>query len=186
VEIGAFVNDTCVGASMVESTDSVIVVSAYLGEHPGDSVVFEQYYGSEKSAGKRIKDYHVQTPFESRKQQRIVKTGEKSNVFIISLSGEIEKPLTTDKEISFEIYPNPASGKLFYSLTIKDKAFVSILITDIAGKLVAAPLNESINTGIVRGEIELKSFSGDKLKPGIYLITVKTGELIKTKKVIVK
>ena len=70
VEIGAFVNDTCIGASVVETTDSVVVLSAYLGENPGDSVVFEQYYGSEKSAGKRIKDYYVRTPSENKKQKR--------------------------------------------------------------------------------------------------------------------
>ena len=186
LEIGAFVNDTCVGASVVETNDSVVVLSAYLGQHPGDSVVFEQYYSSEKSAGNRIKSYYVRTPFENQKQKRAVKTGEKPNVFIVSFSKGIEKPQDLDTGFAFEIHPNPAAGKLFYSLTLNDDAFVRISIADITGKLMAVPVNENFDAGTVKGEIQLTSFTGEKLKPGIYLVKVKAGQIIETKKVIVK
>ncbi|MCF6341365.1 MAG: T9SS type A sorting domain-containing protein [Bacteroidales bacterium] len=186
-EIGAFVNDTCVGASRVETIDSVVVLSAYLGSRPGDSVVFENYYGPAKSVGMKIKDYYVRTPFESQKVKRAIKTGGKPGVYIISFSsGNKEPELPVEGGLAFDVYPNPASGSLFYSLTLNDNAFVYISVTDITGKLVVEPLSENMQAGTVSGKITLKAFSGDKLKPGIYLLRVKAGHMLETKKVIVK
>jgi len=186
IEIGAFVNDTCVGASHVEVLDSVIVLSAYLDKRPGDSVVFEKYYGTEKSTGSKIKDYYVSTPFESKKQKRIVKTGERSRVFIVSFSKQTDAKLNIDYGLAFAIYPNPATNILFYSLTLQQNEVVSISISDITGKLMATPVNETMDAGHVNGEMQLRSDNGKELKPGIYLVQLKAGQIIETKKVIVK
>jgi hypothetical protein len=42
-EIGAFINDTCVGASVVQPGDTVVVLNAYMDGLTGDSVYFEQH-----------------------------------------------------------------------------------------------------------------------------------------------
>ncbi len=91
-EIGAFVNDTCVGACSVNEQDSVVVLSAYLGDKPGDSITFEQHYSSAKSTNTKVNDYFVLNNKTNIKEKRIIKTGGKQDIYIISFRKEpIEK-----------------------------------------------------------------------------------------------
>ena len=84
-EIGAFVNNSCVGATAVMSSDTVVVLSAYL-ESIGDSVTFEQYYGGNKSTNKAINNYFVKNTANNSFTRRVIYSGKKQEAFIISFA----------------------------------------------------------------------------------------------------
>ena len=184
-EMGAFINDTCVGACSVNEGDSVVVLRAYLGEQAGDSVVFEEHFASKSTNNIHVTDYYVLNPESGLKEKRVVKTGEGRDVFIVSFRKE-QKGNTPDLNRSaFNIWPNPSSGNLFYSFMLEDDANVRISIFDIGGKLVANPVDEPMQAGNLTGELSLADFSGNKLKPGVYLLKAKLGDSLLIRKVIV-
>ena len=185
-EMGAFVNDTCMGACSIVEGDSVVVLRAYLGKQAGDSVVFQEHYTSKSTNNINIVDYYVLNPESGLKEKRVVKTGEGRDVFIVSFR-KGQKDNTPDLNgIEFKIWPNPASGSLFYSFMLEDDANVNISIFDIAGKIVGNPINEPMQAGSMNGEFTLTDFSGGKLKAGVYFVKLNAGDLLETKKVIVR
>ncbi|RLD60542.1 MAG: hypothetical protein DRJ05_04470 [Bacteroidetes bacterium] len=184
-EIGAFVNDTCVGACSVNEGDSLVVLRAYLGEQAGDSVVFEEHYASKSTNNINVADYYVLNPKSGIKEKRVVKTGEGRDVFIVSFRKEQKDDTPDLNRIDFNIWPNPSSGNLFYSFILENDADVNISIFDIAGKIVGNPINEPMQAGSMNGEFSLSDFLGGKLKPGVYFVKLNAGDLLETKKVIV-
>ncbi|MGE0021297.1 MAG: fasciclin domain-containing protein [Draconibacterium sp.] len=81
--------------------------------------------------------------------------------------------ISTLDEISFDIYPNPASD---YIRINSNNAVESLIIRDIAGRVVTQKNNLSSSE-----RIELTGF-----KSGMYLVTMKNGNSVSTKKLIVK
>ncbi|MCF6172104.1 MAG: hypothetical protein L3J66_14125 [Bacteroidales bacterium] len=84
VEIGAFIGDTCIGANVVEAGDSVVTIRTYLQGNPGDSVVFEQYYGNKSTAKQRIESYYVWDKERKLNEKRAVGVGEQKDHYFIS------------------------------------------------------------------------------------------------------
>jgi hypothetical protein len=184
VEIGAFVDDTCIGAQVVETGDSVVTIRTYVQGSPGDSVVFEQYYGNKSTARQRVNSYYVWDREKQLNERRAVRVGERKDHYFISFKKQKEKKEEAGK-LQFNIWPNPASDRLFYSLNLRNEATVNISIFNITGKLVAKTEQQIAHAGKLKGVILLKDFSGNKLKPGVYLVKLVAGDLLETKKVIV-
>ncbi len=185
VEIGAFINDTCIGATVVESGDSVVAVRTYLDGSPGDSVVFEKYYGTKSIARNRIGDYYVWNREKRLNEKRAIHAGERQDHYFVSFKKQ-KLPQAVDASPLFNIWPNPASTILFCSLTLDNDEIVNILIMDITGNPVTELLHENLNSGQHRLQFSLADDSGRKLKPGIYLVKIKAGQMMKIKMLIVK
>ena len=183
-EIAAFVNDTCIGATVVQQGDSIVAMRAYLQGSAGDSLTFEKHYAN-KSTADRIRSYYVWDSGKQLKQKRTVRLGERKDHYFISFKQQKAGKRETDK-LDFHIWPNPAADRLFYRFTLDEETHVSIAVFDIRGKLVAEPLHDAMQAGSTQGVIMLKSFTGEKLNTGIYLVKVKAGQILETKKVIVK
>jgi hypothetical protein len=75
-----------------------------------------------------------------------------------------------------KVYPNPNDGAFTIEYANPENKTLQIKITDITGKKVF----ETINTR------EKFSYDGQKLQPGIYFVTVKEENRLKTNKMIVK
>jgi len=184
-EIGAFVNDTCVGACSVTELDTVVVLSAYINQQPGDSVVFEKYYAGTKMGNVAVDDYFVKNNKKDHYEKRAVQTGEKQEAFIISFNKKTAAPSGLDNDIDFKVYPNPAHNILNYSFTLEEESFVKISIFDIKGKFIVELLNGTFNVGSTSSKINLNDFNGNKFKPGIYFVKARMGNSISTKKLVV-
>jgi len=70
-------------------------------------------------------------------------------------------------------------------LTLEKETSVNISVFNITGELVAMSEHKDAHAGILKGVIQLKDFSGNKLKPGVYLVKLAAGDLLETRKVIV-
>jgi uncharacterized surface protein with fasciclin (FAS1) repeats len=81
--------------------------------------------------------------------------------------------ISTFDEVKFDIYPNPASE--FITIN-SEKGIESLIIRDIAGRVVNQLYNLSTSE-----RFELNGY-----KSGMYLVTMKNGNSVSTKKLIVK
>lgn len=169
----------------MEAGDSVVTMRTYLQGNPGDSVVFEQYYGNKSTARQRVNSYFVWNKEKQLNEKRVVRVGERKDHYFITFKKQQEKKEEPDK-LHFNIWPNPASTSLFYSLALESKASVNISVFNITGKRVAVSEHKDAHSGVLKGVIQLKDFSGSKLKPGVYLVKLAAGDLLETKKIIVK
>jgi hypothetical protein len=81
-----------------------------------------------------------------------------------------------DEAKAIHIYPNPANSSVTFDLTGNSKQIAEISITEITGKTVA-----HLQTA---GE-SLTTFDISRLTPGLYLVHIRMGEMIKTQKLII-
>ena len=185
-EIGAFVNDTCVGACSVTESDSVVVLSAYMETAAGDSVVFEKHYGSTKMGNSKVEAYFVKNKNSGRFEKRAVFTGEKQDAFVVSFRKE--KAIEPDKAIDFSInmYPNPAQNIVHFKLITEAGAMIDISVLDISGRKVSSLLHEENKSGTFLGKAYLNDSNGNKLEPGIYFVSFVINNAVETRKLVVQ
>lgn len=169
-EIGAFVNDTCVGACSVISEDSVVVLSAYIEGAPGDSVTFEQYFGGQKNSNIHINSYFVKNMTNNVFEKRAVKTGEKQDAFIINFNTENNDDSNFGKEIN--LYPNPVSDNLNYSFELENESNVKITLFDLNGRRIGILIDKKFKKGYASGNININKITANKLNSGIYIINI--------------
>jgi hypothetical protein len=184
LEVAAFVNDSCIGATVVEQGDSIVAMRAYMQGNAADSLTFEKYYGNKSTARQRINSYYVWDSQRQVNEKRTVRVGERKDRYFVSFRKQKEKEEESGK-LRFNIWPNPTTSSLFYSVNLKNEATVNISVFSITGKLVAETEPQAAHAGILKGNILLKDFSGKNLKPGVYLVKLVAGGLLETKKVIV-
>lgn len=118
-------------------------------------------------------------------EKRAIHAGERQDHYFVSFKKQ-KLPQAVDASPLFNIWPNPASTILFCSLTLDNDEIVNILIMDITGNPVTELLHENLNSGQHRLQFSLADDSGRKLKPGIYLVKIKAGQMMKIKMLIVK
>ena len=101
---------------------------------------------------------------------------------------EEEGPLTSIREInggllnSFSLkqnYPNPFNPSTTLRFTLPDAGIVNLSVYNLLGEKVKEVLNQEMTSGSY--EVD---FDGSKLSSGVYLYTIKTGNYIASKKMI--
>ncbi|NOY51799.1 MAG: T9SS type A sorting domain-containing protein [Chlorobi bacterium] len=188
LEIGAFVNDSCVGAEAVMAGDSLIILRAFLEGASPDSIVFADWFGTKSSGNNFIKGYYV--------FNESTKTYEKRPLYPSSVKGRAkvsfkDKGFQNDGErptslSDLKIWPNPVSDRFAYSFVLSKKSNMSADLYSINGKLLANVLDREYNAGYCSGAIGLKDNKGEGLSPGVYLIVFSANGCKTVKKLIVK
>ncbi len=184
-EIGAFVNDTCIGACSVTTEDSVVVLSAYTDIAPGDSIIFEQHFGSQKNSNIRLNSYLVKNNKNNVFENRIVKTGEKQEAFIINFNTKDLDSENIDLGGDLRLYPNPLTDKLNYSFKLQKESNIKMTLFDINGRQIGVVLNEKFNKGYATGSININNFFSNKILKGIYIINIVIDNNTYNKKLII-
>lgn len=92
---------------------------------------------------------------------------------------ESEYELIADDFVLHQNYPNPFNPVTTIRYSIPQISFVTIKVYDLLGREVAVLVNEEKSAGIYQIE-----FSGNELSSGIYYYSIKAGEHLETKKMI--
>lgn len=184
LEIGAFVNDTCVGACAVNSNDTLAFIQGYLQGNSGDSVVFENYYGNKSTERARIKSYYVESQGETYMRKRAIKIGENKDFYLISFQKPKQHVIQTP-DILFTIQPNPVSEILNINYNVPVKSNTKLSVYNMQGQQLAVLLQGVKNKGNYSIMWDLKNMNGLKLKKGLYFLQFSTGSGSSVKKVIV-
>lgn len=97
-----------------------------------------------------------------------------NNIGIKQISSEIP-----DKYMLYQNYPNPFNPNTTVKFQIKDSRFVSLKVFDLLGKEVKALVNEKLSPGIYE-----VSFDGNNLPSGMYFYTIRSGDFMDTKRML--
>ncbi len=184
LEIGAFVDDSCMGAESVMESDTVIILRAYLNGGSPDSVVFQDWNGT-KSAGRIIKDYTVYNPNTGIYENRALmsNTGEEMPRVSFRKRDKEQQNGTIDHKVG--IWPNPAHNTLNYSFACQEGTDVEITLLDISGKQLILMVNNRFAEGFYRRSAKLGNNLANPLNPGVYLVKFDIGGFIEVKKLVI-
>ena len=186
-EIGAFVNNTCRGATTLLSEDSVVYMRAYLGGFDPDSLVFQDWTRTKSSGKNIIKEYRVFNKHTGIYEKRAIKGNPGNEIVRISFRKDaVKEDVEKDIASNIGIWPNPAGNILNYSFEVGSKTDYSIKFLDISGRELGEMKRGKTITGYNNGTIHLIGSSGIKLKPGIYFVKFEIGIYYEVKKLIVK
>jgi hypothetical protein len=81
-----------------------------------------------------------------------------------------------------DVYPNPILHDAAVSFSVEDEELVSVELYDVQGTGVVKNI---INQKYTRGVHEI-SFDKQGLKPGVYLVKIKVGQNVETRRIVVK
>lgn len=171
VEIGAFVKDTCVGACVVETTDTLVLVKAYVDTNSDDTISFQQYDGTKSTGANKIDKYFVKDKQSGIKVQRSIKLNEKNKFYVVSFkNNNINTENTSNKKLEVKLIPNPVTKSSTINFSLTQKSNVNIKIYGIDGASYGSKQYNSLNKGFHSINIINEVLNSNKPKPGLYIL----------------
>ena len=163
-EIGAFIGNTCIGASKVLSSDTLVLIRGYDTDTTG-MVYFVEYFNSQKSSKPALKEYYVKNHYQPGWQKRSINAAEKEGHYLISFKRKkTVSPVNNDNDFVLKVYPNPAQNSLTVEYTTSGEVNTTLEIYDITGKKIIN-LQTRMTAGMHQNVINTQT-----LKNGIYLL----------------
>jgi hypothetical protein len=185
LEIGAFINDSCIGANTVLPDDTIVVLRAYMDGQPGDSVTFEKYYGSSKSYTPPIHDYFVNNKQTGTWEKRTIKTGEKQDYYLISFkTGKITNE-TESNPVSINCAPNPLKNEVTIKFTVQQECMLQIGVFDLYGKSLNILQGGVSKAGTYSINWTGTDSNGKPLPNGVYILKLQAGTNYAQTKIII-
>ena len=175
LEIGAFVNDSCIGAASVGQDDSLVQLRAYTDTSNMGELVFEEYYGL-KSTSKKIKDYLVADPQSGKFHQRKIHTGERQAYYTVSFRKDKKTAgqIPQQQDFQLECLPNPVSGTSKIRYILKEDAYVSLKVYDLYGRTQALLHEGNSPAGTYDINWNATGPNGMALPAGVYIVRLET------------
>ncbi len=184
VEIGAFVNDSCVGASLVGVNDTVVGMQIYDEGIAGD-ITFEQYFGTKSSESETIRKYSVYDKNNRKSIKQSLHSQELDGHAFVSLRSDEGVHSSSDRDIGLNCYPNPTSELLTINYTVNRKSDIKLDVINSVGQTVAILVNGFQMEGSNMTTWELEASDGTKLNTGLYSVRLMTCNNMIIKKIII-
>lgn len=131
-EIGAMVEDTCIGATKVLDGDTTVLICAYTEGFEGEEVNFQFEYPT-KTLSTRIDEYYVMNNRTGINEKRKIKIGDKQPYYFISFGSNTNEPPGQDNP-RISLHPNPASREVSVFYFIPEESEVTIHLVNSMGK----------------------------------------------------
>lgn len=160
-----WLNHGTIDAQYISNTiDGPVIIPSIASQQlaPGDSIVF--YCGI--SVGADEAEMIANMQLVQQKYNQIT-------------SVQVESNTIPDKYSLEQNFPNPFNPETSIQFSVPQKEFVSLKIYNSLGQEVAAPVNQELDGGIYNVK-----FDGSGLSSGFYLYTIKAGNFVQTKKMI--
>lgn len=173
LEIGAFVEDSCVGATTVYANDSLVLINAYTGSLSGD-IEFREHYGGMKSESLPIKRYSVKNHQSQIFENRTISTRENKPYYMVSFmkNGSIIYNDTGKSALDISCFPNPAGSTCEINYTLALEGYVRIAIYDQYGKEVNTIYEGHNNAGTYSLSFNCSDWQGKALRNGLYIVRI--------------
>ena len=183
-EIALTVNDSCVGAAVVEPGDSIVEVNAYLTGTPSGVPVEVETWSGYKSAKLCSESYSVVDLPTKKRISRKIYTGEHRPYYVLSFkAGETrgDEKLVMLQPPS----PNPFTSSTMLSFVLKHQANISLTVHDLRGRPVKTLMGGAYTEGLYETAWTGTDASGGKVENGIYIIRLTVDEkIVKNEKVV--
>jgi hypothetical protein len=179
-EIGAFIGDSCIGATVVGENDTLVMVRAYTNDTTGQEILFETWYDSLKSTPARISEYYTYNHHTLRKEKRAILTGNMADYYLVSFNGNenenTNEPVSPEPNISIlSIRPNPFSEITEINYSLLSRANTRISILTLEGQQIYQISQGILCKGTFTVSWDGTTHSGKKAGNGIYLLYIEAG-----------
>jgi len=175
VEIGAFVNDSCVGACVVETADTLVLIKAYVDTNSEDTISFQQYDGTKSTSANKIDKYFVKDKQSGIKIQRSIKLNENDKFYVVSFKNtNTTNENTSNKNLEVKLIPNPLTTSSTINFSLEVKSNVNIKIYGANGTSYGSKQYTSLNKGFHSINIIDEVLNGNKPKPGLYILNLRS------------
>jgi len=183
-EIALLAGDSCIGATVMLPTDTLIEVNAYTqAVAPGTPVEIATWDGLKSTAGNK-QDFLVNNIITGARESRQVFTGEGQPYYYITF-GDVEnsKQQTTAQPARIlNINPNPCTGYTTIGFSVDKDAMVEIVVTGLDGTPAASLASGYYSEGAYQSVWQ----PGNEAGNGIYLVQmVVNGNVVQYEKVAV-
>ncbi|RLD90705.1 MAG: hypothetical protein DRJ09_03435 [Bacteroidetes bacterium] len=174
IEIGAFVNDSCVGAVKVNPDDTLVLIRGYIPENSTDSLVFENYYGNKSTEKHVVNTYFVYNKVSRVNEQRCIRADEHKDFYLISFNGSQQKKIINKSNpFPVMVFPNPAENFINVEYNLQKGAKITVTLYNIEGQTTAVFLaNQYRDAGMHTERWKLQKSNGKKILKGLYVIKV--------------
>ena len=184
-EIGAFVGDSCVGATTVLPEDTLVLVQAYTEGLSGE-LTFQQYFGGTKSFSPKINEYFVRNNQSGRKEKRTIHTMESQDYYVISFT----KQGTNDNTIKetqawVRCSPNPVVKSCQLDFYVPTDGPLTIRLMDMFGRQKATILNGFQHRGNYSIYWSVSETSGNNIPSGLFFICMESPSFQHIAKVVI-
>jgi len=177
-EIGAFAGDSCIGATTVLPSDTLLLICAYTEGFEGQEISFEMLYPG-KSSRPRHKDYLVTNPQTGIREKRRIVAGGNQPYHVVSFNIEpAQNPLSGSFRL--QCIPNPANRQVTVSYFLARDAAVSLQLTNALGVAVM-----SWKPGWQSAGNYAFGFSAEALPAGYYQLGISDGTIHNTEKLLI-
>jgi hypothetical protein len=173
-EIAIMVDGECMGATVRQPGDTLVEVDGYLGELPiGATVEFESWNGL-KSVPVEKNGYVVYDPLMQKKEKRNIYVGEKQDFYMISF--KTDEVFGIPGEISqVTCGPNPFRDETILTIRLNNEQHIAVEVYNIQGAKIKTLLNSDLPEGYYEVEWKGDNDTGTKVKEGIYVYKISTG-----------
>ena len=175
LELGAFVNDTCIGATSIFAEDTMVMISAHMEGISGE-IYFQSYYGSNKSWSPPIRTYRVKEKNSVQHEKRTIHTKENKDYYLVSFKKKEEKEFKDNQpDLKLICSPNPNSGQCTIKYDLPEETRVRLIICDMYGCLLNCIQEGNMDAGVHKVVYNGKDAEGNMLSNGIYIVCMETG-----------
>ena len=187
-EIALLADDSCIGATVMLPTDTLIEVNAYTqAVAPGTAIEIATWDGLKSTAVDKH-DFLVENLMTRARESRQVFTGEGQPYYYITFGDEGNKAQSASVRPAhiLKISPNPCTEYTAIGFSVEHDAMVEIIVTDINGKQVSSLTNGYYPKGAYQSVWNPGDSPDNNVKNGIYLVQMKVnGKMVQNEKVVV-
>jgi FlgD Ig-like domain len=184
-EIGAFVDDVCIGATVVEG--DMAQINAYTtNTAPGD-IELELYYGARSNQqSERIASYKCRNSNDPEQTYTQLNSGDNSDAWFVSFNQESEL-VPASNHITLSNFPNPFNPTTTISYNLPLEGNISLNIYNTKGQLVKQLVNGTQPEGYYDVVWNGKDAAGKQVSSGIYYYRINAcGKTINKKMLMLK
>ncbi len=186
VEIGAFVQDSCIGATTVLDSDTMVMISAYTEGLSGE-IYFEEYYGSNKSFSPPRTEYFVKTPKALSRERRMIHTSENEDYYFVSLKNHTGTTSLIPEDPWIVCTPNPIRDYATIKYQIPRKGFFEISLYGILQNQKWSIKKGYSREGVFSFQPNIQNFESKNLSEGVYILVLQVNDSrVHTKVVYIK
>jgi|GEM_PF-4793159 len=178
LEIGAFVGDSCVGACVIDPSDSLAYIRAYIPPMTDDTVTFECYYGLKSGRGTRINQYALMDDNSRMLSKRPILTRNKKSFYFVSLRNAGQQidneELMSEVGSNMKVYPNPSQLDFSIEYEMINDGQLTIELLSLQGSQLATIRSGWHSQGAYRFDTSWIGLLNGDVRSGMYLVRLTT------------
>jgi hypothetical protein len=185
LEIGAFIEDSCIGATTVVPEDAMVLIAAYSDNLSGE-IYFEEYYGMNKDYQPAIFEYYVKDPVTRQREKRLIHTSENQDYYVVSFNNGMDTWGEMPGRIAqINCWPNPVQSDANLQCFVPREGYVEIKLINVIGTEQMALHSGIMEKGTHNFTFSVNNLYGRQLSNGIYILSIASKEWQAQTKIVV-